>query len=410
MEADQRQKACRRAEEARQRRTGEKFPGYAKRPVRLWATRERIAKEVNDCKKMHRIIIHFKCVALSLVSAFAFPSGGHCQNSQIPEVAALNLQLEIHQEKVKQPLLDLQAKYDGALEKLGKDAQRRGDLDAVLEIERERDQFRKRDALEKKANDSALARMQEIYQTEARLLSVKIAAGQLKVLNWYADELESVVEDFTKKGEIDKAVEIRKLVDLQRERIAKADAGEKVPDQGKTDSPQGTGGREILVLGSRGKYETAGMLPIKVDRAGRLFTLSSQGNATSVRSNEDLVTPFRVLARAKTDSTEIRLYFGNKGAVIFNRAEGNRKSHFADPETGKWQEFQSGAMGQLTVDQMYDLEIRVSENVIRVFIDGELLGEVSGDFRSVSGRIGIGPALGSTVTVEYLKGIQELVQ
>lgn len=358
---------------------------------------------------MHRIKTHLKCLVLSLVFAFTISSGGNCRASEIPEVAALKMQLESHQAKARQPLLDLQMKYDETLEKLGLDAQLRGNLDAVLEVEEERERFRSRETLEKKANYSTLARMQEIYQTEARSLSGKVGIDQLKVLNWYVGELESVVAGYTKQGEIDKAVEIRKLVDLQRGLIAKAEAGEKLPVEEKTDSPPGIGAREIMVLGSGEKYETAGTLPIKVERVGSHFQLSSGGNATSVRSKEDLVTPFRVLARAKTDSTEIRLYFGARGAVIFNRAEGNRKAHFGDPKTGKWQEFSSGAMGQLSVDTMHDLEIRVSESVIRVFIDSELLGEVSGDFGSVSGRIGIGPALGSKVTVEYLKGIQELV-
>ena len=49
---------------------------------------------------------------------------------------------------------------------------------------------------------------------------------------------------------------------------------------------------------------------------------------------------------------------------------------------------------------MHDIRILVKDGSIQVYADEEIRGEITGDFSNLKGQVGIGPAFGSTLTVE----------
>ena len=84
--------------------------------------------------------------------------------NRTPSPEELKLQLEIKRQEIRQPLLDLKAKYDQALERLEKSEQAKGNLAGVIEIQEERKQFANRTEASSKATKiSKLAELRRVY-------------------------------------------------------------------------------------------------------------------------------------------------------------------------------------------------------------------------------------------------------
>ena len=95
-----------------------------------------------------------------------------------------------------------------------------------------------------------------------------------------------------------------------------------------------------------------------------------------------------------------------RGSAILCEQE---KSHPWHRAQGRWDAGRADKgfedKGDLSPDQWYEIEI--TDTRLTVSVDGQMRGEVQGDYSTAAGRIGIGPGFGSTVTVDWFKGVQE---
>ena len=106
--------------------------------------------------------------------------------------------------------------------------------------------------------------------------------------------------------------------------------------------------------------------------------------------------PFTVKTVAKTDSTNLRLYW-HVGEVIFNWECSIRRLKVHDPATGRWWDAEDE--GFIEVNQWHEIAWEISPNSTRVLVDGKLRFERSGDWGRIEAPAAIGPCFGSTVTV-----------
>jgi hypothetical protein len=112
--------------------------------------------------------------------------------------------------------------------------------------------------------------------------------------------------------------------------------------------------------------------------------------------------PLEIRARARTNSTNIRLYYGHYGTgqLIFNWEVRPDELRVHDPATGS-QRGVRGA-GDIEKDEFHDITWRIGLQEMEVLVDGHERYRGVGDYRAVVSPVGIGPALGSRVDVESL--------
>ena len=106
--------------------------------------------------------------------------------------------------------------------------------------------------------------------------------------------------------------------------------------------------------------------------------------------------PFTLKTVAKTDSTNVRLYW-HLGEVILNWECSIRQLRIHDPATGKQRGIEDA--GFIAVDQWHEIVWEVKPGSMRLLVDGEPRFEGEGDYGSIEAPLAIGPCFGSTVTV-----------
>ncbi|MCC6695193.1 MAG: carboxypeptidase regulatory-like domain-containing protein [Candidatus Hydrogenedentes bacterium] len=147
-------------------------------------------------------------------------------------------------------------------------------------------------------------------------------------------------------------------------------------------------------------------------RDGHVVLTAPFGDQFYIETKDQFRPPFRVKTRAMTDSLNLRLYYcGYPGQMIFNwEAEGRhdelRISHPKERRlvAGLWAATEGvKCNGAISPNEWHDIEWEIRADSMRVLVDGEerFAGEV--DYSDCEGTLGIGPAWGSTVTVESFK-------
>ncbi|MCE5231121.1 ankyrin repeat domain-containing protein [bacterium] len=113
--------------------------------------------------------------------------------------------------------------------------------------------------------------------------------------------------------------------------------------------------------------------------------------------------PLSIRMRAKTDSTNIRVYYGGFGwgELIFNWEVDQSQLRVHDLNTIS----QTGVAGKgfVTPNMWHNIQWDILPDRMRVLVDGQLHHEAFGNYADVISRIGIGPALGSAVTVSSVE-------
>lgn len=307
-------------------------------------------------------------------------------------VREARLLFEVERVEARKSLVELQDKLDQALERLGDELQRDGDLEGLLFIKEEREAFRERTEPAPPSSIEPLNSLRQIYWKERASLQGGIDQADGAALANYRESLESIVRELTKAGRFDEALAVKEAIEKAEAEIKGIElikpAGEHVE----------------IVLGEEENYVID--TPCEVTRRGGDFVITSDAfDGTYVAGKQIFKTPFRVLARVETDSTNIRFYYGQQGIVILNWEVRPDELRIIEPVDRKQNGFPNA--GSIATNRMHDIEIEVTAEAVTVAVDGEKRGEVRGDYSEAEGRIGIGPARGSVLTVEYFKGIQE---
>lgn len=118
-----------------------------------------------------------------------------------------------------------------------------------------------------------------------------------------------------------------------------------------------------------------------------------------LQSKEEFATPLVIHAIAKTDITNLRLYFA-KGMMILNWELNPHEMRLHDARTGKGAAFPG--KGFVEVNAWHEIKWVIGSESLQVFVDGDERAHLNGDYAGIKGAVGIGGARGSTVTVRHL--------
>jgi hypothetical protein len=110
--------------------------------------------------------------------------------------------------------------------------------------------------------------------------------------------------------------------------------------------------------------------------------------------------PFTLRVVAKTDSTNLRLYW-HLGEIIFNWECSVRELRVHDPATAK----QTGIHGRgfIEAGAWHEIVWTIDADAMRVTVDDDERFSTEGSYGDIEAPIGIGPCFGSTVTVRELQ-------
>ncbi|HVJ81987.1 MAG TPA: hypothetical protein VNC50_13040 [Planctomycetia bacterium] len=117
------------------------------------------------------------------------------------------------------------------------------------------------------------------------------------------------------------------------------------------------------------------------------------------RTAQQFSPPFAIAARAATDGTNIRLFYGS-GCIILNWELNKSELRVQDPASGQI----SGVKdkGAVTPNELHDIVWEIHLDKMRLLVDGVERYQQTGNYGSLKGEIMIGPAHGSTVTLQSL--------
>ena len=137
-----------------------------------------------------------------------------------------------------------------------------------------------------------------------------------------------------------------------------------------------------------------------VDGARRITCPRREADRPMLATDQRFRPPLEIRARARTDSTNIRLYYGcfGTGQLIFNWEVRLDELRVHDPATGAARGIRGG--GGLEKDKFHDIVWRIGPRQMQVLVDGKERYRGVGDYRAVISPVGIGPAWGSRVDVE----------
>lgn len=290
----------------------------------------------------------------------------------------------------EKPLVELERKYAEALEKLKASVQSGGNLEGVVLIQKEIENFGK-EADRDFSSLPELERLRGIFEKSSLGMREEIARKQNVILGENIEKLAKLKAELTKAGEIEEALradDLRKAFIDQRSKIANAESGSLLATE-----PVSL----LWSLGSRADFEL--IKECEAKHEDDTWVLTSEVKAMShLSTDKEFQPPFSAHFRATTDQVEIRFFWDGSQIVIFNWSSNPQQLRFQNPVDGKATGVQE--KGYLEPATMHDIEIRVTATKIEAFVDGELRGELVGDWGSLEGPFGIGPAFGSTVTVE----------
>jgi len=128
--------------------------------------------------------------------------------------------------------------------------------------------------------------------------------------------------------------------------------------------------------------------------------LTDQRHRTGVMTGEVYQPPIRITVEARTDSTNIRLYYA-RGMVVLGWEVNPQQLFYQEPTTA----------APVVLDDRGEIEpgtwhtivwtITATDSILEV--DGERRLTRAGEYGDVRGRVAVGPAWGSTVTVRRLE-------
>ena len=126
------------------------------------------------------------------------------------------------------------------------------------------------------------------------------------------------------------------------------------------------------------------------------MALSGNGHLIT---QQQFAVPVVIRARAKTDSTNIRLYYG-QGMIILNWERNPRELRIHDPLTGKPSPVANA--GFVEANTWHDIEWAISKDGMEILVDGVRRAKMNGDYAGIRGTVGIGGANGSSITVKEI--------
>ncbi len=293
-------------------------------------------------------------------------------------------------ELAEAPIAEFEDRYVEELQKLKQKIQAQGNLEGVLAIQKEIENFKTLSDPDYSAYPG-LERLRSIYEQTALELLADVTKKHLSSLDGAVEKLAELKSELTKSGDIENALRAEELRNSLLERRG---------------SVAGTGDGTTLAsdplnllwtLRSKADFELVKNCEAKHE--GDAWILTSPEKAMSyLETDEEFKPPFSAKIRAATDTIEVRFFWAGKQIVIFNWESNPQQLRLQNPVTGRATGI--NGKGYIQPGDRHDLEIRVTAGKLEAFADGELRGEMAGEWGNLEGSFGIGPAFGSEITLE----------
>ncbi len=307
------------------------------------------------------------------------PASG--QEAGEDKFSVLKKQFEELRADADRGILEFEARYEAELEKLQKKAQEESNLELVLAVRAEKENYRKKS---EKSPHAPLAQLQAIYVREMARLEGERRKTLGGLVSGYHKGLVGLQAELTRAGKIDEALSVQAEVNAVAVELSALTLG---PNAVKLSD---------LIPGANCKTETL--------EDGALLVVGTDGTR-DLREKEMVTTPetyrppFRITLVAKTDSTNLRMIYG-VGRVILNWEVRLNELRFADFETGKGSGV--GGKGAITPNEWHTIELEVHEKRMVLTVDGEERVSTVGNYSSQNAAFSVGPSQGSKVTVKSL--------
>ncbi|MEK7950228.1 hypothetical protein [Luteolibacter soli] len=127
--------------------------------------------------------------------------------------------------KAQAPLAELDDKYRSALEKIRDEAKVADNTVNRLEAEEALEEFEKSGTPDGESSHPAIARLEKIYLEQRPKVAEQIRPDLIKAEQSLGQELKRMVEDLTKKGEVDQALLVKKEMDKVASRVKSMQQG-----------------------------------------------------------------------------------------------------------------------------------------------------------------------------------------
>ncbi|MCW1921546.1 hypothetical protein OKA05_03210 [Luteolibacter arcticus] len=115
--------------------------------------------------------------------------------------------------KAKAPLTELEDKYRGAVEKIRDEAKAANNAANLLEAEAALEELAKSGTPDGESAHAGIARLEKIYLEQRPKVAEQIRPALVKAEQSFGQDLQRMVEEQTKKGEIEQAILLKKEMD-----------------------------------------------------------------------------------------------------------------------------------------------------------------------------------------------------
>ncbi|MCL2088260.1 MAG: MerR family transcriptional regulator [Oscillospiraceae bacterium] len=137
---------------------------------------------------------------------------------------------------------------------------------------------------------------------------------------------------------------------------------------------------------------------------GRLVIFNTSDRDT-LATAESFTLPLKIDLTAKTDDTNIRIYWG-RGQIILNWEQDKRKLILRDPHSGKETRLEGG---YITPGEYHDISWIIHEDYSALIVNGIVRSYIESATPQMSANVRISSGYGSTLTVDSLT-VTELVR
>lgn len=318
--------------------------------------------------------------ALLVLLVWMPPDWSHGQSDP---VEAIHMEMQEALRSISSSNSKLDRHYEEALGILLTKTDREADRKKVEMLLTEMSQFRKKGD-HQFPDFPELAALRKVYDDSLGKIEADRSKSRLAILNVYEERFRMLKKELESEGEVELSI--------------KADRRMEALEAAKNDPAAFAG---LLALWKwEGLSDAESVNSATVERRKGNFVISSTQRAnTYFKTGSSFSSPFEIATRLTTDSTNIRFYVNGKITVIFNWEVRPDQLRLHDPTPGSKPVGISGK-GFVKENVMHDIRILVKDGSIQVYADEEFRGEITGDFSNLKGQVGIGPAFGSTLTVE----------
>ncbi|MCB1076976.1 MAG: hypothetical protein KDM64_04015 [Verrucomicrobiae bacterium] len=318
-------------------------------------------------------------IAVALVSGW-WSGRAPGEEAALPGVAdELRFRFEVAREEARKPVKDFQVKYEAALNRLAESIQKAGDLEALLAVKREIEEFRF-GSYQDETPIPELKRMREVYGKELESVLQPVSLAEAGLRAEYLHQLDELTKELTKAGRFGEALKVAALVEDVK--------------IGRTLAEESRTGPDLFLLRNPEKGVTTKGCRLELKNGTFLLDLEQGARTGMLSTAESFSPPFVAEWEVATDGGNIRFYYAGFLAIL-NHESGRTSFQVRDPAVGRPSERMIPDIGTVTAGEFHKITLTVGRDAYSFVVDGEVKSQGGSDYRALSSPVTIGPAYGS---------------